>query len=281
MIEKRTVTNMDKAGFILHLGAERLRFVGLDRLHLMRDRWEEKRHSNAEWELHLILQGTCRVDLEDRSCTLSSGQALLIAPGQYHRPWAQAGSFERFSLVFVPEGELGRQLLDCCPGSMLLTPELSMQNLAREILREQMSQYSFRQVCVEAMVTQFAVGLFRMLPLSDSTAMGNERADIGLTGIVDAFFEAHFAESAGEQALADRLHISRRQLVRVLQKHYGMSFRQKLIHTRMDYAAWLLRTTEQSVGQIGAAVGYASEAAFFKTFRQHFSQTPSQYRKQF
>ena len=96
---------------------------------------------------------------------------------------------------------------------------------------------------------------------------------------MDTYFEQHFADSAGEQVLAELLHVSRRQLVRILQEHYGMSFRQKLLCTRMDYAAWLLRTTDSPVSNICDRVGYSSEAAFFKTFRQHFGSTPNRYRK--
>ena len=78
--------------------------------------------------------------------------------------------------------------------------------------------------------------------------------------------------------LADLLHISRRQLVRILQANYGMNFRQKLQKTRMDYAAWLLATTNRQVSDIGQEVGYSSEAAFFKLFKRAFGMTPKAYR---
>lgn len=269
----------DNSVITLWLGRERLQLIGIDRLHAMQSGWDEKRHSNAQWELHLVLQGSCRVDLEEESCQLRSGQAILIAPGQYHRPKADLGIFERLSLALcVQEGALARQLEEKCPGSLVIEPTGYMLQLAARILREHLTRQDFRQTAMKAMLSCFLVELFRLLQLSESADAGQQTTGSQITGIVDSYFEQHFADAAGEQVLADRLHISRRQLVRILQEHYGMNFRQKLIHARMDYAGWLLRTTDAQVSQICSTVGYSSEAAFFKTFRQHFGMTPNQYR---
>lgn len=266
--------------FVLRLGREQLRLVGLDRLNQMRYRWDEKRHSNAQWELHLILQGSCRVDLEEGSCCLCSGQALLIPPGHHHRPQANPGAFERFSLSVSPEpGMLVRQLQEACTGSRVLEPTGYMLQLAARILREDMTQRAFRQTAMEAMLTCFLVEVFRLLELPGSDPVGNNSTISRLTETIDTYFEQHFADSAGEQVLADKLHISRRQLVRLLQSNYGMNFRQKLIRTRMDRAAWLLRSTELPVSDICGAVGYGAESAFFKAFRQQFGMTPNRYRQ--
>ncbi len=265
--------------FTLCPGRERLQIIGLDRLQLTRYRWDEQRHSNAEWELHLILEGACRVDLEEKQWEVTAGRALLIAPGQYHRPRTEPGSFERFSLAFtVLTGSLAQQLRSKCSDGLILKLEDSLLYLAREIFREQAGNNPFRQTCLEAMVTRFLIGVFRQMKLTEEAFVGNEKEDSEITKIVDDYFEKNFARVAGEQALADRLHISRRQLVRVLQKYYGMTFREKLIHTRMDYAAWQLRTTQLPVSRICEKVGYSSEAAFFKTFRQYFGMTPGNYR---
>ena len=100
------------------------------------------------------------------------------------------------------------------------------------------------------------------------------------TDVIDTFFEDNMACYGTEEQLAEALHISKRQLARVLQEHYDMNFRQKLLVTRMDHAGWLLRTTEKSIGEICSIVGYNSETTFFKNFKNHYDVTPLQYRKQ-
>ena len=89
------------------------------------------------------------------------------------------------------------------------------------------------------------------------------------------------AENVGAEKLAEQLHLSRRQLARVLQQTYGMGFREKLIRTRMDHASWLLRNTQLPVSHIVMKVGYASEAAFFQAFHSRFGTTPRQYRTRY
>jgi len=97
---------------------------------------------------------------------------------------------------------------------------------------------------------------------------------------IDNFFAMYPPERQTRQELAEYLHCSQRQLIRKMQALYGVSFRQKLIASRMDLARYLLRSTETSVNEISARVGYADNAAFFRAFRQHTGMTPAQYRKE-
>jgi len=101
------------------------------------------------------------------------------------------------------------------------------------------------------------------------------------TDLIDSYFEQHFTQKAGLADLAEKLHLSKRQVARVLWDNYGMGFQNKLTSTRMDHAAWLLRTTNLQINQVKGAVGYVSEAAFYLAFRNHFQVTPQKYRKQF
>jgi AraC-like DNA-binding protein len=242
--------------------------------------WNTERHNNAAWELHLLLKGKCNIDVDDQHLLLQQGQFILIAPGQYHRPKAIPGEFERFSFSFTPETpSLRRQFQDKCHRFMIFTAEPSLCALVQKIILEGSHSLPFHSSCQQALLTQFMIALFRLLDLTNPTAeRPKRRASTTLTGRIDDYFEQNFASAAGEQVLADKLHVSRRHLIRLLSEHYGMTFRQKLINTRMDYAAWLLRTSNMNISQIGSFVGYNSEAAFFRVFRQHFHMTPKQYR---
>ena len=263
----------------LQLGTEQLQLVGLEKLSRTQLRWEENRHCNAQWELHLLLEGACCVDLEESVCRLQAGQALLIPPGQYHRPQNESGVFRRLSLIFqTQKGTLERQLTDACPVSHVLEPDQQLLQLAWAIARESVGKHPFRQICLEAMLTQYMVGILRLLEIREQPESETVRDSSRITDRIDAYFEENFAKEPREQALAAQLHLSRRQLVRILQASYGMNFRQKLQKTRMDYAAWLLATTNRQVSDIGQEVGYSSEAAFFKLFKRAFGMTPKAYR---
>lgn len=88
--------------------------------------WDVARHSNAAWELHLILKGKCDIDIDDQHLLLQQGQFVLIAPGQYHRPKAAPGEFERFSFSFSPKAHfLQHQLREKSCGCMVFPAEPS------------------------------------------------------------------------------------------------------------------------------------------------------------
>lgn len=246
------------------------------------NRWDTERHCNGEFELHILLHGTCCVEVEEENITLGERQALLIAPGQYHRPRA-SGELLRFSVSFsVIEGELADLLRERIASSCLFPLDGQLEQVCRAIRYEAASVNFCRREMLQALVTQMMLLVLRGLKLMPEQRQYNPIvAEQSRAEQIDSFFERHFADRAGKQKLAQQLHLSERQLARVLWDIYGMGFQQKQIHARMDHAAWLLRTTHKQIGEIAGSVGYSSEATFYQVFRKQFQCTPQQYRGRF
>lgn len=79
--------------------------------------------------------------------------------------------------------------------------------------------------------------------------------------------------------LAALCNMSRATFVRHFQDALGCSATDYLTDIRMSKAAHLLRESFDSVATIGESVGYQSEAAFQRAFKQHLSMSPAQWRK--
>lgn len=269
--------------FELRLGREKMLLRMNSEQHLNKYVWNSNRHCNADYELHIILRGACSLDVEEQHYLLQAPQAILIAPGQYHRPQSLPGEFERFSLSFsLTGGTLLETLRKTVPTSKVYSITDEILSNCRSIFYESAAGNPFRQEMLQALLTRLLLCNFRLLSITEQTNVNSHPiTDAERTDLIDAFFESHMAEKAGEAALAAKLHLSRRQLARVLQENYGMGFQKKLILARMDHAAWLLRSTGKPVGEIAGIVGYASEAAFYQVFRSRFEMTPQQYRSMF
>lgn len=239
--------------------------------------WNAKRHCHADYELHLILDGSCTVHVESDQHTLQPGSTLLIPPGQYHQPLQISGNFHRLCLCFsVSPGELSQSLAQAVPSCKVLP--MGVREAALGILRELSTPSPFGCTLLHGYLEQLTVFLLRTLNIVPHSTTLPVESDLR-TAVIDEYFESHITDCS-EAELANYLHLSTRQLSRVLQRDYGMSFRQKCTSARMDYAGFLLRTTKQSIGEVCTSVGYQSEAVFYRNFKIHFGLSPQQYRKQ-
>ncbi len=82
------------------------------------------------------------------------------------------------------------------------------------------------------------------------------------------------------EELARCLHISERQLYRLLKKYSGESFKQKLVGYRIETAKELLNTTALAVEEVAVRVGYDNISSFTRAFRKAVGTTPGAFRNQ-
>lgn len=257
--------------------------AGMRWLYETRNQTLGRRHCNAEYEVNLILEGSCLADVEDQQFTLSPAQGLLIAPGHFHYFRAAPGSFLRFSFRFqLPESALSRTLRSQVSGSLPFTASPEICQLCHSLYRLYEKKERYWQELYGNQLTALLLHVLRVLELGEDAAETTPamREDDRASRI-NRFIEDHLSEDTGIDALATHMHLSRRQMVRVLQDIYGVGFREKLLFARMDQASWLLRTTALPITTIVDRVGYASQTSFQRTFREHFGMTPTQYRRQF
>ncbi|MCG8589995.1 MAG: AraC family transcriptional regulator [Proteobacteria bacterium] len=81
-------------------------------------------------------------------------------------------------------------------------------------------------------------------------------------------------------ALAHKAGMSRSAFVRKFNSTCGISPMRYLTRWRMSRARYLLTHTETSAGEAAAQAGYASEAAFHRSFKEHVQKPPATYRRQ-
>jgi AraC family transcriptional regulator, activator of mtrCDE len=79
--------------------------------------------------------------------------------------------------------------------------------------------------------------------------------------------------------LARLCNMSRATLARQFQEKLGRSANDLLTDIRMTVAANELKKSSMSTGAVADAVGYQSEAAFQRAFKNHMGMTPAQWRK--
>ena len=79
--------------------------------------------------------------------------------------------------------------------------------------------------------------------------------------------------------LARRVGLSRTRLAERFRHFMGESPMAYLAQWRLKLSAEILQSTEDSVAEVAAAVGYGSEAAFNRAFKREFDCPPAQFRR--
>ncbi len=270
-----------KTIFSIQLGSQQLQ-IYLDASHYIhRHQWNTQRHCHAQYELHILLRGCDGVEVNDQKIDLHQGQGILFVPGEYHYPKAAEGSIYRFSLSFIPKTQpLADALSKNVPTSMVFAADNRFMQICTDIFQEFAAGNSYKQELIQSLLTILVVKLLRLLGVEQRPESGADvLPEFQQISLIDGFFENNYAKKDGEADLAQLLNLSRRQLIRVLNKNYGMTYRQKLLYARMDRAAWLLRNKALPISQVAGQVGYTSDSSFYQAFLRHFRMTPNQYRK--
>ena len=70
------------------------------------------------------------------------------------------------------------------------------------------------------------------------------------------------------------MNLSISQVNRVLKILYGVSFKQKLLETRIEIAKDLLCNTDLPINEISKKVGYDYVSSFYKVFKNKTTFTP-------
>jgi transcriptional regulator GlxA family with amidase domain len=89
-----------------------------------------------------------------------------------------------------------------------------------------------------------------------------------------ALMEANLEEPLTTDQIAERIGVSRRQLERLFKRHLEAVPSQYYLELRLRRARQLLRSTRQSIVQIGLACGFASGPHFSSAYRNRFGLTP-------
>lgn len=239
-------------------------------------------HTHEWYEMFYVERGELHCYFEDQTILLRAGEFLIIKPGVRHYSEEKDASVVMYALPFTFSASakcavpwvsflefdtfvrFGRDL-ECTAlagfllGAMQLDQELAVGNYLFALLSR-------------AALLQNAEG-------GAGYALINE-SSIGRICKLDRILQKYFNNSNLElQFVADELHVSVRQLSRIIQKQYGCTYREKLLELRMIHAARLL-STELSITEISYEVGYSSLSAFHAAFSKYYGMAAAQYRKE-
>ena len=94
------------------------------------------------------------------------------------------------------------------------------------------------------------------------------------------YLDEHYTERITLDDLAERFFINKFYLSKIFKETYGTTVNNYLISKRITRAKQLLRFTDMTVDEVGAAVGMGDANYFSRMFRKVEGISPREYRKQ-
>lgn len=253
-------------------------------------------HSHSSYEFHFVPQGKGNLRIGKNNYAITPGTFYLTGPGIYHEQTSdQTEPMVEYCLnLDIKLSNKPSQKNQTFPAIEVLTLENILLNthfwigqdpynswlLVKKMLDEYENPQLGYYLNIESLITQLIINAVRCF---DNHRIVSYRQQIAASAenrrrTMDSYFRNYY-KPLKPASLADSLNVSVRQLERLIHQYYGMTFKEKLIKTRLDVAKDLLQNTDLSIDAISDKTGFSSLSHFSKIFSQYEGISPSLFRK--
>lgn len=251
-------------------------------------------HNHSLYEVHFLDSGNEELLVCEKKTILFPNTYFLIGPGVYHAhkytdnmqqlrtyclrfDFRETGTMDSYSSVSE-----SREMMNLLSNLKYFydTDNCNSIALIREILEEFENQWfgyysRIQSLCVQIITNLLrAVSSEKQLKNNFARSMKEDRR----SEIIEHFFSQNYCYGIKPVHLAKCLNVSHSQMNRILKKLYNISFKQKLLETRIEIAKDLLIADETPVHTIADKVGYFEASSFCNIFKSRTGLSPTDYR---
>ena len=244
--------------------------------------WEKKlaagSHFHSYPELHYITRGEVEVTLDfSEKILLKAGDLWIAQPFVHHEEKPRDAS--GYILELVPQSTRKNSPNALLYEGFVVSGMEELVSLFEKLWNEVGAEKSDQEEYEKAMLTVLILSILRQATKAESIMVSPKNKP--KESIMDDFFNHIFdapEEPCLPQKLAALLHVSERQMGRILSQTYGMSFSEKRTQMRVKYMCYRLVNTNLSIEEISEELGLTTNYAI-RIFKKLQGITPLQYRK--
>ena len=236
------------------------------------------------YEIQYALEGKIEMKIgENEHIFFDSSEFIVIPPDTYHQIVDGDSTGARFIMAFDirPKGDKMRFPIRQLNSLAVQRETPSMRHLLSLILEKSYRDDPLRKSLLNSLLESFLLEILEAVtPRSVASPDGDKvtRDNRKIQDIL-SFISAFNGVGIHVTDIAQRFHLSERQLNRILQRATGKTTRQLIEHEKMKKIEELAATTNLTLNEISELCGFCDEYAMNKFFRRHSKTNLSEFRK--
>lgn len=252
-------------------------------------------HWHSELELIVIKKGRGLVSVDFRQRSVTSGDIVLIRPGQLHSIEQDGSHSMEYENIILKPHLLISDEPDLCalrfinplmagaiPSETFLTPSLPYYRQVSECIRQIdglcEAQPEGFQLAVKGLLFQFIFLLVSNQSPQENPALLQTKS-LEKMKMILKYVEEHYAERITVEDMADLTYYSKSHFMKFFKAHMGTGFIEYLNDYRLSMAERLLRSSDHSVLDIAQMSGFDNLSYFNRIFKRKYGISPGKYRR--
>jgi len=246
-------------------------------------------HGHPFYEIHIIINGENQVRYSGGVLSGNAGDIFIVPPGLSHCFWPVANIGEHKRAAFwinvssIDAERSGNFVFDRIHGLSTITritDTFDAMHAVEEIQRELIEQKPCYEETLIHIFSKLMIQMCRSIEAEDSQSNRTGKTHQSLMLLIEEYIIKNYKGDCSIEGLSRYVHISRRQLTRLIGSLFSKSFRRMLLEARMSMANWLIEDQDLSFETVASEVGYSSLPAFYHAYAEFYGITPGEYQKQ-
>jgi AraC-like DNA-binding protein len=232
-------------------------------------------HRNTHYELIVVERGIVQIEVEGHFALLAARDAALLPPNRSYRAGSGIAPALWIARFDACEVDIGLPLAGARVYRLAAERREAVFAVLRLLSVTAADQSAYRRLVRRLHFTALVATVFESTDVREFVpALSNALVRAALE-IIDR----RYAEYIGPAEIASELRRHPAYLTSLVRETTGKSLGTWLIERRLAAARALLSKTDDSIGDIAAAVGYVDVSHFARYFTRHYGIPPARWRR--
>ncbi|MGG4143536.1 AraC family transcriptional regulator [Paenibacillus algorifonticola] len=250
-----------------------------------------KWHYHKQLELIYIIKGSLKIDIEDDSFDLESGDIVVLGSSQLHRD-RNIGKLDYIVLQFNLEDFFDNSTIPyiryfsetenpLSRANYIFRENKAIRQQASEAITKLLHEATHKETGYEIAVSIQIKQLLLLMLRGDSQRILARQDDfdhIRLKPVLD-YVENNLGERIQVEDMCRIVNMSYYYFVKFFKKTIGLSFTEYVNYRKIKWAERILLTKDLSIADVGERIGMPNMAHFYKTFKKYNDCSPKQFQR--